>query len=182
MAAGIRVQPQGVGVAIEIERKFLVSEDDFSDCLNDFQDFPSVLIEQGYLNRNGGSTVRVRVSNQEGFLSVKGQRVGASRPEFEYSIPLRDAQQLLALCLPLPVKKRRFLVPCDNHVWHVDQFFGRNSGLILAEIELRSEGEIFPKPDWIGREVTSDERYQNICLSARPFQSWLDEEDSLGGV
>ncbi|MCH2182860.1 MAG: CYTH domain-containing protein [Mariniblastus sp.] len=159
-------------MAVEIERKFLVARDDFPDG-------PSVLIRQAYLTREPGRTVRVRVFDEEGWLTVKGERVGASRPEFEYSIPLGDARQLIDLCLPFAVEKRRFLVSHGNHVWHVDQFLGKNSGLLLAEIELQSEEEVFQMPEWIGREVTGDERYLNSYLSIYPFQSWSSSEDSL---
>ncbi len=159
-------------MAVEIERKFLVTRDDFLDV-------PSVLIQQAYLTRDPRRTVRVRVSGEKGWLTVKGEWCGASRPEFEYSIPLGDARQLIALCLPSCVEKRRFLVSHGNHVWHVDQFLGKNSGLVLAEVELQSEEEVFQLPEWIDREVTGDDRYQNSHLSRYPFQSWSSDEDSL---
>ncbi len=157
-------------VALEIERKFLVVQDVF-------RSYPRSLLQQGYLNRDTFRTVRVRVSDELAWLTVKGETVGASRLEFEYSIPVGEGRQLMKLCLETPIEKHRFVIPWGNHVWQVDEFLGENRGLILAEIELRSEDECFEKPQWIGREVTSEPRYYNSSLSVHPFQDWLLDEE-----
>ena len=158
-------------MALEIERRFLVIQEGVPDL-------PGTLYKQGYLSRDPQRTVRVRMAGESCWLAIKGERVGATRLEFEYSIPVSDAHQLMELCLDSPIEKRRFFIPFENHVWHVDQFLGENGGLVLAEIELQSEDEAFQKPDWIGREVTHEVRYYNSRLSICPFQSWLANDDS----
>lgn len=153
-------------MAIEIERKFLVTDDQWRDA-------PAVYFCQGYLNRSKERTVRIRVAGERGFLTIKGANKGASRTEFEYEIPLADAKQLLTLCDgPLIEKYRRNIVH-DKMLWEVDEFFGENLGLVVAEIELESEDQSFLKPDWVGEEVTEDARYYNSNLSSLPYNLWV---------
>ncbi|HRE16204.1 MAG TPA: CYTH domain-containing protein [Rhodocyclaceae bacterium] len=152
-------------MAIEIERKFLVTGSDWRTAS------PSRIV-QGYLNRDRARTVRVRIAGAEAWLTIKGQNVGASRAEFEYAIPLADAEALLALCDGPLIDKQRHRIPHGKHVWEVDEFFGDNAGLIVAEIELRHEDEAFARPDWLGEEVSNDPRYYNSSLATRPYSQW----------
>ena len=152
-------------MAIEIERKFLVTHDSWKSL-------QGVLYKQGYLNRDPQRTVRVRVAGDKAFLTIKGITTGASRPEYEYAIPVADADELLGLCVgPIIVKTRR-LIEHAGFTWEVDEFFGDNAGLVVAEIELTREDQAFDKPDWIGLEVTEDPRYFNSYLSLHPFNTW----------
>jgi adenylate cyclase len=155
----------GVTMATEIERKFLTLN-------NDWFSAPAVYFCQGYLNRDKECTVRVRVAGQQGFLTVKGVSKGMSRAEFEYEIPLIDAQQLLLLCNGPLIEKNRRKITYAEKLWEVDEFLGDNQGLVVAEIELESETEEFTKPDWIGEEVTHDQRYYNSNLSTHPYKRW----------
>ena len=150
---------------IEIERKFLVQG-------LAWRTGQPIHFSQGYLNRDADRTVRVRLADQKGFLTVKGRTVGASRIEFEYEIASDDARQLLEICLEPLVEKRRYLVPFAGNQWEVDEFLGENKGLVIAEIELDSEHQSFEKPDWLGVEVTHDPRYYNSRLSELPFSQW----------
>jgi adenylate cyclase len=154
---------------IEIERKFLVTSDIFKE-----EAFAKNQIAQGYLNSNPERTVRVRIKGEKGFLTIKGKgnASGMSRFEWEREIPLEEAKQLLALCENGVIDKTRFEVKVGAHVFEVDEFHGDNQGLIVAEIELTSEEEPFEKPNWLGEEVTNDERYYNAYLSQNPFGSW----------
>lgn len=152
-------------MAVEIERKFLVTGDAWRDA-------PAVFYSQGYLNRDKRRTVRVRIAGEEAFLTVKGQSAGASRAEFEYPIPLWDARDLLALCEQPLVEKYRRKIPYEGFVWEVDEFLGENQGLVVAEIELPGEDTRFSIPDWVGEEVTSDVRYFNSNLSLHPYCHW----------
>ena len=147
----------------EIERKFLVR--------GDFKQFAhkSEHIVQGYLSRVPGRTVRVRICDNKGFLTIKG--AGFAHFEWEKEIAFGDAKSLLALCEPGIIDKTRYLVADGAHTWEVDEFHGLNSGLLLAEIELSSEDEAFEKPDWLGEEVTGDPRYSNSFLSKNPFSA-----------
>jgi CYTH domain-containing protein len=117
-------------------------------------------------------TVRVRIAGDEAFLTIKGQSTGATRAEFEYPIPKLDAQQLLALCQGPIIQKIRHRVTFEGFMWEVDEFFGDNVGLVVAEIELASEDQQFPKPDWVGQEVTDDPRYFNSKLAQNPYSTW----------
>ena len=150
----------------EIERKFLVKKELFHP--HDEGEY----IAQGYLSSVPERTVRVRIKNHSGYLTVKGKHSGISCNEFEYDIPESDAKKLLELCEPSIIIKRRYIVNVNNSKWEVDVFEGDNAGLIVAEIELATENEIFGKPDWIGEEVSSDVRYYNSNLSKNPFKSW----------
>ena len=152
-------------MGIEIERKFLVVGDAWRAA-------PAVQYAQGYLNRDKLRTVRVRIVQDKAWLTVKGASQGATRAEFEYEIPLADAQQLLALCDGPLVRKARRKVEHGGHVWEIDEFEGDNAGLVVAEIELPSEDAGFEAPPWLGAEVTHDARYFNSNLATAPFCTW----------
>jgi len=152
-------------MAIEIERKFLVVGDAWRDA-------PAVFYSQAYLNRDKVRTVRVRIAGEEAFLTIKGTSVGASRAEFEYPIPVCDARELLVMCEQPLIEKNRRKILHEGFIWEVDEFLGENLGLVVAEIELPSEGTVFAKPDWVGEEVTEDARYFNSNLSRNPFCFW----------
>lgn len=149
----------------EIERKFLVIADDWRQA-------SGTRICQGYLSRDKNRTVRVRISGEHAFLTIKGANQGASRLEFDYAIPVADAEQLLSLCEGPVIKKTRHIVLYEGFTWEVDEFLGDNAGLVVAEIELESENQAFPLPAWIGLEVTNDPRYYNSNLTMRPFSQW----------
>ncbi len=145
----------------EIERKFSVVTDAWRAAATS-----SSLLCQGYLSSNAKATVRVRVVNgTKAVLTLKGQVEGITRPEFEYAIPLDDARDLLVMAGPNIVEKRRHLVPHHGLVWEVDEFLGRHAGLVVAEVELSSEDQAVVLPDWVGAEVTQDDRYTNASLS-----------------
>jgi adenylate cyclase len=129
-------------------------------------------LSQGYLSRDKQRTVRVRIADQSAFLTVKGQTAGASRAEFEYAIPLADAEQLLALCDGPLVEKFRHVIEYEGLVWEVDEFLGENLGLVVAEVELVHEGQAIIKPSWAGDEVTHDPRYFNSNLASQPYCRW----------
>lgn len=154
---------------IEIERKFLVKSDQFKN-----EAFTQNKIAQGYLSSLPERTVRIRIKGQRGFITIKGigRQGGMSRFEWENEIPLGEAQELLKLCEKGKIEKTRFEIQSGNHVIEVDEFYGENEGLIMAEIELNSETETFEKPDWLGEEVTNDQRYYNAYLSKNPFKDW----------
>ena len=154
---------------IEIERKFLVNSNRYREQASS----KSVII-QGYLNSDPLRTVRVRLRDQIGFLTVKGKSCdsGLSRFEWEKEISLVEAKALLQLCEKSVVSKTRFEVSIGEHLFEVDEFSGPNEGLVIAEIELSSENEEFSNPDWLGREVTGEKKYYNSNLSKRPFGSW----------
>jgi adenylate cyclase len=154
---------------IEIERKFLVVSDDFKT-----QAFAKNKIAQGYISTNPERTVRVRIKGNQGFLTIKGagNASGLSRFEWEKEIDLQEAEQLLKLCEKGVIEKVRHEVNVGKHVYEVDVFEGENDGLIIAEIELESENEDFEKPNWLGEEVTGDERYYNAFLSQNPYLTW----------
>ncbi|KQO21284.1 adenylate cyclase [Flavobacterium sp. Leaf82] len=154
---------------VEIERKFLVKSDDFKE-----QAFTQNNIAQGYLSSIPERTVRVRIKGNKGFITIKGigKQGGMSRFEWENEIPVDEAQELLKLCEKGKIEKTRFEIKSGKHVFEVDEFYGENEGLIMAEIELESETESFEKPDWLGEEVTNDPRYYNAYLSKKPFKDW----------
>ncbi|MBF4470802.1 CYTH domain-containing protein [Flavobacterium sp. HJJ] len=155
---------------IEIERKFLVTSDAFKA-----EAFAQNRIKQGYLSSVPERTVRVRIKGSKGFLTIKGisNESGMSRFEWEKEIPAADAEKLLLLCETGVIDKTRFEVKSGSHIIEIDEFYGENEGLIMAEIELKSETESFKKPIWLDKEVTSDKRYYNAYLSKNPFKSWL---------
>ncbi|MGY6649395.1 CYTH domain-containing protein [Wenyingzhuangia sp. IMCC45574] len=153
----------------EIERKFLVTNLDFIN-----QSFDSNRIEQGYLNSHKERTVRVRIKNNNGYLTIKGvsNESGTSRFEWEKEISITEATQLLAICEPGVISKTRYLVKMQQHTYEVDVFDGANEGLIIAEIELNEENERFEKPEWLGEEVTGQKKYYNSQLSKNPYKTW----------
>lgn len=147
----------------EVEHKFLVRSDQWRDSGS------GVRYRQGYLSVDEGCTVRVRAGGGTGYLTIKGPRRGVTRPEFEYPIPLADAEAMIkTLCGGRVVEKTRYRVPHEGFVWEVDEFHGANAGLVLAEIELEREGQPFTKPAWVGQEVTEDYRYTNAWLAENP--------------
>ena len=154
-------------MGIEIERKFLVVGDAWKLA-------PAVPYAQGYLNRDKQRTVRVRVVEGQAWLTIKGVSAGATRAEFEYAIPVADAEQLLALCDGPLVRKLRRVVVHEGSTWEIDEFQGDNAGLVVAEIELRSEDEAFAAPAWLGEEVTHDARYFNSSLATAPYSTWRE--------
>ncbi len=153
-------------MAIEIERKFLVRGDGWRGLGE------AVPYRQGYLCTDPERVVRVRTMGERAVITVKGLRVGASRPEFEYPIPLDDARRLLDLCLRPVLEKTRTRILLGDLVWEVDEFRGANAGLVTAECELEREDQPIARPDWLGDEVTGDPRYGNSNLVARPFSTW----------
>ncbi len=153
----------------EIERKFLVTSEDFKTLA-----FTQNRIVQGYLNSDPERTVRVRIKGTKGFLTIKGKgnETGTTRLEWEKEITVPEAELLLPLCEKGVIDKIRYEVNVGKHVYEVDVFSGENDGLIMAEIELSSEDEIFEKPEWLGKEVTGVIRYYNAYLSNNPFKNW----------
>lgn len=153
----------------EIERKFLVLSDAFKAAAT-----TQNRIVQGYLNSDPERTVRVRIKGNKGFLTIKGKgnASGTTRLEWEKEIPVSDAELLLPLCEKGMIDKIRYEVPVGKHVYEVDVFSGDNDGLIVAEIELNTEEELFEKPGWLGKEVTGEERYYNAFLSNFPYKNW----------
>jgi adenylate cyclase len=154
----------------EIERKFLVKGNFKPDAVKEIR------IIQGYLSSVPERTVRVRVKGAKGFLTIKGigNASGASRYEWEKEIPVNEAEELLQICEPGVIDKVRHLVKAGKHTYEVDEFFGENQGLIIAEVELSSEEEAFDKPAWLGEEVTGYTRYYNSMLMKNPFKQWKD--------
>ncbi|QBN19455.1 CYTH domain-containing protein [Flavobacterium nackdongense] len=154
---------------IEIERKFLVTSEAFKE-----EAFTQNRIAQGYLSSNPERTVRVRIKGDKGFLTIKGvsNASGLSRFEWEKEIAMDEALALLQLCEEGSIDKTRFEVKVGNHIFEIDEFYDGNEGLIMAEIELKSETENFEKPVWLGAEVTNDHRYYNSYLSKNPYKNW----------
>ena len=153
---------------IETERKFLVINDEYQA-----QAVRSYRIRQGYLAHDEGRTVRVRIRDDKGFITIKGPSIiPGSRPEWEKEITLQEAEDLFPLCKPGSVDKTRWIVPAGERYFEVDEFHGENEGLVMAEIELESPDEPFARPSWLGREVTDDERYYNGYLARKPFKTW----------
>lgn len=158
---------------LEIERKFLVTGP-FKDKAYD-----ATRIQQGYIASGRGRTVRVRVRGDKGYLTIKGPSnlAGLARFEWEKEISVSDAHELMRICEPGIIDKTRYLVksPDGHHVWEVDEFYGDNEGLVMAEIELNDENESYSKPDFIGLEVTGDRRFYNSHLRQNPYKLWKDE-------
>ncbi len=159
-------------MAWEIERKFLVKSDSWRKDAAD-----SRRIIQGYLSPSG-TTVRVRISGEEAFITIKGKAEGITRCEYEYPIPVTEAKEMLdnLICAP-PVEKIRYIIPAENGlVWEVDEYFGANAPLFTAEIELPDENTAFTVPEWLGEEISSDRRYTNRALSRNPYSTWSSED------
>ena len=152
-------------MAKEIERKFRVKEGSWRLA-------KGTQYRQGYLNSEKERIVRVRTIDDKGYLTIKGLTIGASRMEFEYEIPRQDADTLLDICEKPLIEKNRYKIEHGGFVWEVDEFFGENQGLIVAEIELENEDQYFSKPDWVGKEVTGDSRYFNANLIKNPYTKW----------
>lgn len=127
---------------------------------------------QAYLNDDHERTIRVRREGDHAVLTIKGATVGISRPEYEYEIPVADVAELMKLAVSAPVEKTRYYHRAGDHTWEIDVFKGANEGLVVAEIELKSEDEAFEKPDWVGDEVSSDRKYSNSSLAQHPYSKW----------
>ncbi len=155
-------------MGVEIERKFLLRSDAWREEADE-----GVYFHQGYLSTTPERVVRVRQMGERAVVTIKGKGDGIVRPEFEYDIPLEDAQAMLGqLCLQPTIEKRRHTLRSGPHTWEIDVFDGENQGLVVAEIELSSVSETFEKPDWLGDEVSDDSRYLNSNLIAKPFKTW----------
>jgi adenylate cyclase len=156
-------------MAQEIERKFLILSDDFKSVAS-----KSTRITQGYLCSLPERTVRVRIKGDKGYITIKGigSASGASRYEWEKEIPVAEVDELLKICEPGVIDKTRFEVKSGIHTFEVDEFYGENKGLVVAEVELSSEEEAFQKPSWIGMEVTGDVKYYNSMLMKNPYSKW----------
>ncbi|MBK1653600.1 CYTH domain-containing protein [Allochromatium vinosum] len=155
-------------MAIEIERKFLVVGDGWRDQVED-----EIRLVQGYLTEDARTTVRVRIRGETAYLTIKGATQGISRLEFEYPIPVADAETLLhELAVSPLIEKIRYRVRHGGHLWELDVFAGANAGLVLAELELETVDEVFARPDWLGAEVSDDPRYFNVNLAQWPYGNW----------
>lgn len=160
-------------MAIEIERKFLLLNDSWRAAAD-----AGTRLLQGYMSRVTGkdavrSSIRIRTDGERGYLNIKSASLGIRRQEYEYPIPLADAEEMLAqLCVGAVIEKTRYHVRVGDHLWEIDVFAGDNAGLIVAEIELGDESEMFERPDWLGDEVSADPRYYNSCLADVPFTRW----------
>ena len=154
-------------MALEIERKFLIDLDSLGPLPQ------GIRIVQGYIPTQGKTAVRIRLKGEQAFLTIKGENRGAVRSEFEYPIPVDDADTMLAeLCNGQSVDKIRYLIDHAGHTWEVDIFSGSNQGLVVAEVELDSEDENVSLPDWVREEVTGDPRYYNSSLISHPYSIW----------
>lgn len=160
-------------MAIEIEKKFLVKDQRFKEGAR------SMLFQQGYLCPGTGITVRVRIGGERAFLTIKGGHKGISRSEFEYEIPVTDAKEMIkTMCAGRIIEKTRYFLEYEGNTWEIDEFYGNNEGLVMAEIELHSEDQEFIRPPWLGREVSHDRRYYNAHLVTHPYQNWGAEEEA----
>ncbi len=159
-------------MATEIERKYRVNSTDYKQLATQCQYY-----KQGYIYADNTRSVRVRIADDCAYLTIKGATQGCSRQEFEYPIPVSDANEMLdTLCISSIIEKRRYIYPHKGHTWEIDEFQGENEGLIIAEIELASEDETFTLPHFIGQEVTGDPRYYNSNLSRHPYRHWEEKE------
>jgi adenylate cyclase len=155
-------------MAIEIEHKFLLANEDWRRSIQ-----KSVKYKQGYLSSQPTSSIRIRISDNQAWLNIKSATIGTQRLEFEYEIPLPDAEEIInKLCGKL-IEKIRHFITHDRNIWEIDEFEGDNQGLIVAEIELAEVGQKFIKPDWLGAEVTQDLRFYNNNLAINPYKNWL---------
>lgn len=156
-------------MAQEIEKKFLVAAEDFKK-----QASKETRITQGYLSSVPERTVRVRIKGKAGFITIKGigNDSGASRYEWEKEIPVSEVEELLKICEPGVIDKTRYEVKAGKHTFEIDEFYGENQGLIVAEVELENENDSFEKPDWLGTEVTGDVKYYNSMLMKNPYTKW----------
>lgn len=158
-------------MATEIEYKFLVTSDAWRQQVKQ-----SRKMTQGYLtDQAAGNTIRVRIADDQAYLTIKHELNTYVRQEFEYEIPLSDAHEMIRFCPDPVIDKIRYLVDYDGHTWEIDEFFGLNEGLIVAEVELTAVDEIFEKPDWLGQDVTQEKRYRNAALVKLPYTQWDDK-------
>lgn len=158
-------------MALEIERKYLVDLEKLGTLEN------GTRIKQGYLSTNKEAVVRVRVKNDKAYLTIKGSNIGVTRLEFEYEIPLDEANEMLdKLCQKPVIDKTRYLINHENHIWELDIFYGENEGLVVVEVELSSEDETIILPSWVKEEVTTDARYYNSNLMKLPFKDWEENK------
>ena len=155
-------------MAVEIERKYLLASEQWRDEITRSQ-----RMAQAYFANTERASMRVRIAGERAWLNIKGMTIGASRPEYEYEIPLADAEEQLALCMPGQIDKTRHYVERDGLVWEIDEFHGDNAGLIVAEVELESEDQSIMKPGWLAEEVTGEARYYNVMLAKTPYSQWL---------
>lgn len=157
-----------MNMAKEIEHKFLVKGDQYKSLVT------PTLYRQGYIPTQNGMTVRVRIAGEKGFLTLKDKTVGMSRNEFEYEIPVLEAKQMLdTMCDKPQIEKYRYVIPAEQGLkWEVDEFLGDNAGLVVAEIEVPTEDMKFLLPEWIGKEVTGDKKYNNSQLCKKPYKEW----------
>jgi adenylate cyclase len=155
-------------MGVEIERKFLVHHDKWAALAKP----KGLVIRQGYMLKDAAKTIRVRIKDEESFITIKGKTKGISRSEYEYGIPLKDGLELLEAFCEAVVEKQRYCISYAGKLWEVDVFEGENQGLIVAEIELADEAETFDLPRWVSTEVTSDARYYNSNLSVNPYKNW----------
>lgn len=160
-------------MAQEIERKFLVIDASYRE-----QAYAASRISQGYICSARGCTVRVRIRDEKGFLTIKGasDASGMSRYEWEKEIPLAEAEELMKLCEPGMIDKTRYLVKCGTHIFEVDEFYGENQGLVVAEVELNNEDEAFDRPSFLGDEVTGQVKYYNSFLMKQPYKDWKENK------
>jgi adenylate cyclase len=157
-------------MATEIERKYLVQIEAWQQAKISVE---HTHISQAYLSLEAERTVRIRIKKETALLTIKGKTQGISRLEFEYKIPFNDGLELLKICQGSIIKKKRYVLSYDNLIWEVDEFEGDNAGLIVAEVELDSEDQIFALPPWIKEEVSDDNRYYNANLVQHPFKDWV---------
>lgn len=153
---------------LEIERKFLVDTRKWNPTNK------GTRLVQAYLSIDPNPTVRIRIAGEKAFLTIKGRSKTISRPEYEYEIPVDEAQEMMNLAISSPVEKIRYEIIHEGFLWEVDVFSGKNEGLVIAELELESENQTFPQPDWLLAEVSGDRRYYNSFLSEHPFLEWTD--------
>lgn len=156
-------------MSLEIERKFLVKNHDYKK-----DSYAKKYIKQGYLNSDKNRTVRIRIADKKAFITIKGKSnaAGTTRFEWEKEIKKEEVENLFLLCEPSIIEKTRYLIKVDKHTFEVDEFYGDNQNLVVAEIELTSENEEFLKPNWLGKEVTGDVKYYNSSISKNPFKNW----------
>lgn len=154
----------------EIERKFLVKSEEWRTLGT------GTIYRQGYIATKKGTTVRVRLAGNQGYITIKGASKGISRSEYEYSIPAEDAQEMLDnLCEPPLIEKTRYKIEIAGLIWEIDEFAGKNQGLIVAEVELTDANQTIEIPDWIGQEVSDDARYYNANLAQHPYSEWSNK-------
>lgn len=157
-------------MAVETERKFLLKNDDWRSLVTAQRQ-----IIQGYLNSTPERTVRIRISDERGMITIKSKPEGLSRAEYEYPIPLKDAREMMMLCEKPIIEKTRYLLTFEDKLWEIDEFDGDNKGLVVAEVELESADELITLPSWVRKEVSHSARYSNASLIRHPYAEWNSE-------